>query len=524
MRRRYIVFFLLLIPAFIFRDYTPTNELKYISIAEEALTHGHYFTFYDHGEIYADKPPLYLWIVMLMQSIFGYVSPFMMSFFSIIPALVILFIMDKWTRNSLDKAERVSAASMLMTTCFFLGTALTVRMDMLMSMFIVLSLYSFYSLYTGAHHGAKKWLLPIFIFMAVFSKGPVGLIMPVVSIIIFLVSKKETRLIKDYLGIRQVGMIILLLGIWFAAVYAEGGETYLHNLLFKQTVGRSVNSFIHKHPFYYYLETMWYTFAPWIFFYVVSIYFIIKKQLIKTDFQRLFLIIVGSTFIIMSMVSSKMEIYLLPVYPFVTYLCISVIKEIKSSKWIKATIIFPAAIITLTLPAYFIFGSKIIPNELIGDYKIIAAIACLSIGSAIALIELIRYNRLFSAIQSLSYGLLAMIFIASFSLSKINHDIGYKDLAKEADKLATEKGETYYCYKSQKMGYLDVYTKHPVDKISELKELEKLAAKQSFLLIVSDKKIQKEQDLKLYTSNMKRYSVGEFEIIMVNKNANQLIR
>jgi len=155
MRWRYIVFFLLLIPVFIFRDYTPTNELKYISIAEEALTHGHYFTFYDHGEIYADKPPLYLWIVMLMQSIFGYVSPFMMSFFSVIPALVILFIMDKWTRNSLNKAERVSAASMLMTTCFFLGAALTVRMDMLMSMFIVLSLYSFYSLYTGTHHGAK---------------------------------------------------------------------------------------------------------------------------------------------------------------------------------------------------------------------------------------------------------------------------------------------------------------------------------------------------------------------------------
>lgn len=36
MRYRYLYYLLLLISAFIFRDFTPANELKYISIADEA--------------------------------------------------------------------------------------------------------------------------------------------------------------------------------------------------------------------------------------------------------------------------------------------------------------------------------------------------------------------------------------------------------------------------------------------------------------------------------------------------------
>ena len=68
---RYLLFFVLMLPAFIFRDYTPDNELRYISLAIEALRDGTWFTFYDHGVVYADKPPLYLWYVMSVHFILG---------------------------------------------------------------------------------------------------------------------------------------------------------------------------------------------------------------------------------------------------------------------------------------------------------------------------------------------------------------------------------------------------------------------------------------------------------------------
>ena len=59
---RYVLLLAFLVPVVLLRDFTPNNELKYLSIADEALRDGHLFTFYNHGEVYADKPPLYFWL------------------------------------------------------------------------------------------------------------------------------------------------------------------------------------------------------------------------------------------------------------------------------------------------------------------------------------------------------------------------------------------------------------------------------------------------------------------------------
>ena len=57
---RYLLLFIAVLPLFIFRDLTRNNELRYLSIADEAIRDGHLFAFYNHGVAYADKPPLYL--------------------------------------------------------------------------------------------------------------------------------------------------------------------------------------------------------------------------------------------------------------------------------------------------------------------------------------------------------------------------------------------------------------------------------------------------------------------------------
>ena len=46
-------------PILAFRDFSPANELRYLSIADEALFEGNWFTFSYQGEPYADKPPLF---------------------------------------------------------------------------------------------------------------------------------------------------------------------------------------------------------------------------------------------------------------------------------------------------------------------------------------------------------------------------------------------------------------------------------------------------------------------------------
>ena len=158
----WIGFFIAVLPAIIFRDYTPDNELRYLSIADEALRDGHFFAFYNQGMAYADKPPLYLWIVMLGKWLFGNHYMWFLSLFSVVPALVIVNTMDKWVGNQLSMINRTTARLMLLTSGLFIGLALTLRMDMLRCMFITLSLDTFNKMRKGwGNKKANSWLFPI---------------------------------------------------------------------------------------------------------------------------------------------------------------------------------------------------------------------------------------------------------------------------------------------------------------------------------------------------------------------------
>lgn len=165
-----IIMFITLCPLMMTRDFTPANELRYLSIVDEALENGHIFTFSNQGEPYADKPPLYFWLMMLMKCIFGTHSMFALSMLSFIPAAVIILVMDRWLVRASGGASRVSfqdrlaTALMLGTSAFFLGMSVFLRMDLLMCMFIVLALYTFSKWYSGQGnpkiHGI---LLPVYI-------------------------------------------------------------------------------------------------------------------------------------------------------------------------------------------------------------------------------------------------------------------------------------------------------------------------------------------------------------------------
>ena len=56
-----------MLPVLAMRDITPDNELRYFSIADEALRNGAVWCFHNHGEIYADKPPLYLSLIHISE-------------------------------------------------------------------------------------------------------------------------------------------------------------------------------------------------------------------------------------------------------------------------------------------------------------------------------------------------------------------------------------------------------------------------------------------------------------------------
>ena len=512
---RYILIFACFVPLFLFRDFTPNNELKYLSIADEALRDGHLFTFWNHGTVYADKPPLYLWIVMLGKWLWGTHNLFFLSLFSIIPALWIVYIMNKWTTGNLSGKIQKSGSYMLMTSGLFTGAAIVLRMDMLMCLFIVLALYTFYKLYTGMAKTRDRFLLPLYIFLAVFSKGPVGFIVPLCSIVTFLLVKKEIRHFTRYMGWKQWCLLLGLCFLWFGAVYAEGGKSYLDNLLFHQTINRAIDSFHHQAPFWYYFTTIWYSLAPWTLFYIVVILLGLKKKTIKTDLEKLFLGTIGTTFLLLSLFSGKLDIYMLPVFPFIAYLSFLLYPNVPH-KYLYFTIFLPAITFSLAFPGIFIASYHI--DFPLSDYPpVYIAALILSLGGIGSLIYLFKKQLLHSA-NIISGSILLAILTGSFAFPKLNPYIGFGDLACETEKIGKATDiNSFFFYRFRSGENIDSYLNREIKNCNstQLSELEKT---QDFILLVKNKDLKSDRELYRIVKNKEIYIIGDYSIIIFYLN------
>lgn len=430
-----------LLPMMAMRDFTPSNELRYLSIADEAIANGHLFAFYNHGIPYADKPPLYFWIVMLCRLLFGHHSCLALSMFSLIPAFAIVGIMDRWVMKGKSAMNRMSVAGMTLTCVMFLGTMVVLRMDMLMCLFIVLALWTFYRMYTGEGSRRQDSLtLPLWIFLALFTKGPVGLLMPPLAIAVFLAVKRDWKGFRKYLGLKTWSIIAALSAVWLTCVWLEGGPEYINNLLFKQTVGRAVNAFTHARPFWFYLVTLLWCLAPYTLLligsFMASLLPVRKAGAKKTsDLEILFLCTIISTVAMLSSFSSKLPIYLVPVLPFCVYLFPTVLDRIGERGWMRWSVgIFQILLLCAGIATLlFLSGSVTIPAAacLLDEYSfareapVVNAVILLTLANAMGTWFLIKRKSVNIPALLLSAGLFLAAFSASAVLRDLNPYIGY---------------------------------------------------------------------------------------------------
>lgn len=516
-RRKYTLYVCLciaMLPIIMLRDYTPSNELRYLSIADEALRNHTFFTFYNHGEIYADKPPLYFWALMLCKYLFGEYKMWILALFSFIPALDIMQVMDNWVKEELDSEHRSLARLMLLSSGLFLSTSVFLRMDMLMTLFIVLALREFWRMYnSGSQHTRSHWLFPVYMFLAIFTKGPFGLLIPLCATLAFLVAKKQIKRVGLFWGWQTWGILALLCTGWFVGIYAEGGKEYLNNLLVHQTVGRAVNSFHHKEAFYYYLLHIWYCAAPWSILSLGMMVVSLRLKTPKSDLLRFFQTSFMATFILLSCISAKLQIYILPAIPFLIYVTVMFLPRLDKSRWLELSLAIPATIFVLALPVIFIISS---PEEVFqwGGIWICAAVIILS-GCGLHVLWLMYGNQQKASIEQvvfhLGIGLLLAVFIGGWGMPCINNDISYGTLCKKASRIAEEQKitdfRTWHIIRSENM---DVYLHHPVRIISD-DSIPNKDSKGSYLLIT------RKRYLPLLSTTGKTQMIGQYAIVTFEK-------
>ncbi len=505
---------LAVIPVLLFRDATPSNELRYLSLADEALRDGTLMTFYNHGEIYADKPPLYLWIVMLGKLLFGEHLMWFTALFSLIPALLIVKVMGEWCGQELDQRRSLAAGLMLLSGGLFLGLGLCLRMDMLMTLFIVLALRSFWRLYSG-HLSNKvtsreRWLLPLWTFLALFTKGPVGVLMPLVAIPLFLLWRGKLRTIGRYLGWRFWLVLLSLCALWWGGVYAEGGADYLNNLLFHQTIDRAVDAFHHKEPFWYYGISIWYSLFPWSLLVIFAIVGALVGGKLRDEKSLFFGVVILSTFVMLSVFSSKLAVYLMPTFPFMVYLAVMHLPD--RSKLLRWSVAVVEIVMACALPAIVVF-SMMESSAWLGRPLFFAGAALMSGAAVWALVVLFRGRDLMGSVMVTAVGMFLTIFVAGWQIGDVNNMIGYGEVCERAVEMATREGaDGYVTLGVRRSENMDVYLGVVPEVVSEE---DVVAGKWAGRVMIVRNRNLENEPLSAYLQGANRIVEGDYSVVVL---------
>jgi 4-amino-4-deoxy-L-arabinose transferase-like glycosyltransferase len=511
------------------------DEPRYAEVAREMVKNGNYLVPHINGHVYPDKPPVFFWLIALCSMPFGDVSAATARFPSALAALGVIFLTCLLGRRLYNQTVGIFAGFILLSTAQFFWLAVRANIDMTLTLWITLSIYLLYCGYTRERGRHLCYLLAYFFMgLATITKGPVGIAIPLITILLYCITRKQYGQMKKLDLLPGLIIIIATAALWLVPACILGGNEYTQNILFKQTVGRTVDSYSHKQPFYYYLENFPADFNPWTLFIpsVVIFFWSRKKQGAQQDLNFPLAWFAG-TFIFFSLISGKRNLYLLPLYPAAAILMARFWHDV-----IETAKERPAKLITI--PCYILFGALTLCS--IGAGTVLALgdrtallknleidprglplhpmIALFLAGGVTGIVLLIKKAR---AILSFSLIIVIMLSGFLFSVTSFFPAINvFKSGKPFCDRIAkiVQPSDTLVTFRFNPESFNYFLKRSPIPVIDEYMELKKLmlSPKKVYCLIYAKyNEYAPEEDKKLFTI-LDEYKVGHREYYLLVNN------
>ncbi len=248
-----------------------SDEVRYAD-AYAGLLRGKWLVLNLNGVAYPDKPPLYFWLLRLLDVFTG--TPGSMSdpavFFlgTAVSGLLVLYAVLLWSRVlRLPDEAGFLAGLVLLTTLFFAGLLHYSRMDLLFTALIIASQAAFCLAFRpGEEHRRARLaaLAMLLAALATLTKGPLGLAFPIVTTMLFLAWRGRAREFFSRALLPGLGVLIAVVFSWVAAAYFVQGPEFLHKIFYEQIFQRATKTFHHAEPWYFYLIAFPPCWLPWL--------------------------------------------------------------------------------------------------------------------------------------------------------------------------------------------------------------------------------------------------------------------
>jgi len=311
------------------------TEGLFVEVPRQMLASGDWVTPRWNGEPFFDYPVWGYWMVGLSFRLFGLSegAARLPAALAASATVLALFAVVLQLAPAAEPAQRRVGRAMLCATVLCLspgwvGWGRSSVTDMFLASGISLALLGF-ALAWGA--GERLWLrrlghaaLALFCGIAVLAKGPVGLLLPGLVIILFLLLKGQ--LLREVRRTPWLPMLALFLGVttpWYAAATAANGSTFLGRFLGFSNFERFTSVlYSHPGPPWFYLPWVVVLLLPWSLFLPVAVARLRVWQLRSwraeagpTDLPLLGLIWLVLIVAFFSTAATKLPGYILPALP-----------------------------------------------------------------------------------------------------------------------------------------------------------------------------------------------------------------
>jgi 4-amino-4-deoxy-L-arabinose transferase-like glycosyltransferase len=244
------------------RDPWPADEPRFALVAQDMLRSGEWWVPRVGGDLYADKPPVYFWIMAVAMALsgstrLGFLLP------SLVAGVAVVALVYDLLRRVRGREVAFAGAFVLLLTFQFVWQARQAQIDATLLFFTTLSLYGLLRhLFAGPSLGwfYVGWAAAGF---GVITKG-VGFL-PLLALVPFAILAARgwpaTVAARDHRW--WLGPVFFLgaIGTWFVPmmlVTSAGGEllAYRNEILFHQTVTRYAGAWHHHEPAWYYFTNV----------------------------------------------------------------------------------------------------------------------------------------------------------------------------------------------------------------------------------------------------------------------------
>jgi 4-amino-4-deoxy-L-arabinose transferase-like glycosyltransferase len=227
-----------------------------------------------------DKPPLLYWLQVAAYHFFG-MNEFAARLPSALAALATVLLCYELGRRMFSAAAGLYGGLIVASTPMFCAAARFANPDALLNCFTVLALFLFWR---GYNRAGWLWFASLGAAMglAVLAKGPVGLVLPLAVMSLFLLWQRSWRIFWNRGFLAGVVTFSLVALPWYVFVGIETKGEFLQGFIIRHNLERVLSPMEnHRGSVLYYPTIMLLGFAPWSLFFGLASWYSLWSALFR---------------------------------------------------------------------------------------------------------------------------------------------------------------------------------------------------------------------------------------------------